>query len=59
MKTTKAGITIYEDSDKLPDDFTGIGQCMQMINLLRIEINKMAVIIDDLQQQIDELKSRT
>ena len=58
MKTTKAGIIIYEDSDPLPDAKHFTDQLAMMINMLRTEINKMAVIIDKQQEEIDELKMK-
>lgn len=58
MKTTKAGIIIYEDSDPLPDAKRFTDQLAMMINMLRTEINKMALVIEKQQDEIDELKQR-
>ena len=58
MKTTKAGIIIYEDSDPLPDAKNFTNQIAMIINMLRIEINKMAVIIDKQQEEIEQLKKQ-
>ena len=58
MKTTKAGIIIYEDSDPLPDANRFTDQLAMMINMLRTEINKMALVIEKQQDEIDELKQR-
>lgn len=56
MKLTKAGLTIIEDDDKTPSAYDAIGQLWGVINVLRKEHNKTAELIDELQEQIDELK---
>ena len=58
MRNTKAGLTIIEDSDKVPDAPRFVDQLFAMINILREEHNKVAELIDDLQEQIDELKQK-
>ena len=58
MKTTKAGIIMYENSDPLPSAKHFTDQLAMMINMLRTEINKMAVIIDKQQEEIDQLKKQ-
>ena len=57
MKKTKAGLTIYEDDDPITDRKTNkLGYLIMTVNTLRLEHNKMAELIDELQEQIDELK---
>lgn len=56
MRTTKAGLTIIEDNDSLPDCTNVSDQLFVMINMLRKEHNKAAEMIDKLQDEIDELK---
>ena len=58
MKTTKSGIVMYENSDPLPDAKHFTDQLAMMINMLRIEINKMALIIDQQQEEIEQLKKQ-
>lgn len=59
MKISKTGIKMYESSDPIPDGKTSTQQIFTMLNMLREEISKMAVVIDKMQEEIDELKSRT
>lgn len=56
MKLTKAGLKIIEDNDKAPEGYNLTEQLFAMINILRIEHNKTAELIDKLQEQIDKLK---
>ena len=53
MKQSKAGIIMYEDDDRidLPMDQAGLFAA----NQLRKEINKIALIIDKLEDKINKL----
>lgn len=56
MRITKAGLRIIEDSDPAPSAYSTSSQLYYMIDDLRKELNKVAEVIDKLQEQIDELK---
>ena len=58
MRTTKRGIVIYEDTDKAPEAGEYIYQLWIMLNMIRRELNKAADAIDELQDQIDQLKEQ-
>ena len=53
MKISKAGIKMYESNDPLPKG-THLEHLAMMINLLREEVNKIAIIIDNINQKIEK-----
>ena len=57
MKISKAGIAMYEDDDELDGEniTENIGDAA---NRLRKEINKIALVIDAMQEQIDSINRR-
>ena len=49
---------MYEDSDPV-DGETYTIRLGLMVHALKEEINKMAIVIDKMQEEIDQLKNRT
>ena len=54
MKQSKAGINMYEEDDRIEIP-KGCSAGMIAADLLRVEINKIALIIDELIDKINKL----
>lgn len=54
MKQSKAGIIMYEEDDRIEIP-KGCSDGMIAANMLRVEINKIALIIDELEEKINKL----
>lgn len=54
MKQSKAGINMYEEDDRIEIP-KGCSAGMIAADMLRVEINKIALIIDELEEKINKL----
>jgi uncharacterized membrane protein len=55
MKQSKAGIIMYEEDDRIEIP-KGCSAGMIAADMLRVEVNKIALIIDELEGKINKLK---
>lgn len=55
MKVSKTGIKMYEPQDRILGN--GLGEALgKAVNMLRKEVNAIAMVLDKLQEEINELK---
>ena len=55
MKVSKTGIKMYDPEDRI--DGNGLTEALgKAVNLLRKEVNAIALVLDKLQDEINELK---
>ncbi len=53
MKVSRLGIKMYELTDSLPPGGSGAGHA---VNALRVEVNKIAEILDEMDERIKKLE---